>query len=1055
MNRVQFGKIKYCSLTTCTALASLCLQWTAGLVAADDGKKPYYTEAPLYQLRPDPDQEKIIFGNVGVSGLLVNFDKGVVMKVDKTLPNTPADGKFKSGQIVTAINGKKFSGRNPYVILGKALTQAEATDGVLVFNVKDSAQAPEKKIKISIPVLGAYSDTWPLTCEKSKKIIRDAAQFYSTDKAFKEKYFEEKGIGAALACLFLLSTGDDAYLPFVKEYFSQFPSDVKKIGDHTWNNGYNGIACAEYYLRTGDKSVLPILQYYCDNAQQRQSFGCAWNHWGYVPGPWYVAGGLLNAASAQVLTTLLLAKECGVKVDKATLLGALRFFYRFAGHGAVPYGDHRGEGGLGSNGKDGMIAAAMQVAAGAESDVSLYKQAQMSLSMAMLASYPVMILGHGDEGRGDALWRGLSSAYMLGPKPEAYHEVMNNLRWYYDLCRRPSGSLGVATCPEFDDDGSGAGVALTYTAPLKTLRITGAPPSKYAKKFSLPKRLWGNKADAAFLSIEKNENYEKVGKLEPIDVPFFKYGSAYATPTADPKKGSKADMLKNVYHENYMIRCQAAKALRRAGGFTELEKMLIDVDPRVRRAALDGMIDYNYWFGRGEDVIKQEDVSPKMIAALEKMLSDPAESLWVVDGALMAMSTATPETINKNLPIIMPWLKHEEWWLRESAFMALHGMRTDAKLFPQVLPAMMEMATLEYHTMPRERFMQALSSLLDVEANAARPQILAGLLAAFEKTEIKPDLGAFVTSAEGSYNARITAEAYLQKAPEKGLQTAEMVRKRMALFSTRDIVALIGSPNANPEGKPSGLYLTLDNLDLEQRGKLSSLLFTDYRLELVKRLKTATDDREDMIDTISDLLRLKNPAGGWQILGQPEPADRKWRFLSFDPQPEEVMPQGEKHRFRDVSLPQRLETWYAPEFNDTAWKSGKAPIGVGVFKGMDPDHDTVQGKTIANQSAWGKGEFLLMRTTFKLESVDWGIVRIRVLMKQGYRLYLNGNEISMDEWGSDKPGYRPIMLDSGQAQNLKKGINVLALYCDVEYLNGKPLGQADVYLEGLNKKDLE
>ena len=49
-----------------------------------------------------------------------------------------------------------------------------------------------------------------------------------------------------------------------------------------------------------------------------------------------------------------------------TLMGALQFFYRFAGRGAVPYGDHRGEGGLGSNGKDGMIAAAMQIASGAE-----------------------------------------------------------------------------------------------------------------------------------------------------------------------------------------------------------------------------------------------------------------------------------------------------------------------------------------------------------------------------------------------------------------------------------------------------------------------------------------------------------------------------------------------------------------------------------------------------------------------------------------------------------------------------------------------------------------
>jgi len=53
-----------------------------------------------------------------------------------------------------------------------------------------------------------------------------------------------------LAALFLLSTGDDAYLPRAKAYFDAFPDDVQAIGKQTWNNCYNGIAAAEYYLRT-------------------------------------------------------------------------------------------------------------------------------------------------------------------------------------------------------------------------------------------------------------------------------------------------------------------------------------------------------------------------------------------------------------------------------------------------------------------------------------------------------------------------------------------------------------------------------------------------------------------------------------------------------------------------------------------------------------------------------------------------------------------------------------------------------------------------------------
>jgi len=82
------------------------------------------------------------------------------------------------------------------------------------------------------------------------------------------------------------TTMPDAEKAKVTTYFDAFPKDVKAIGDHTWNNGYNGIACGEYYLRTGDKSVLPIMQHLHDDAKARQKFDCGWTHWsnGVPPG---------------------------------------------------------------------------------------------------------------------------------------------------------------------------------------------------------------------------------------------------------------------------------------------------------------------------------------------------------------------------------------------------------------------------------------------------------------------------------------------------------------------------------------------------------------------------------------------------------------------------------------------------------------------------------------------------------------------------------------------------------------------------------------------------
>ena len=65
----------------------------------------------------------------------------------------------------------------------------------------------------------------------------------------------------------------------------------------------------------------------------------------------------------------------------------------------------------------------------------------------------------------------------------------------------------------------------------------------------------------------------------------------------------------------------------------------------MRRAALDGLIDYNYWFGIGRNPIPTEQFSPAMLEAIRKMLSDPAESWWVVDGALMALKFAPAKDI--------------------------------------------------------------------------------------------------------------------------------------------------------------------------------------------------------------------------------------------------------------------------------------------------------------------------------------------------------------------------------------------------------------------------
>ncbi len=1001
----------------------------AGILSAHADDE-YYTEPKVFGSRPKVKGEKH-FGQVGVTGLNLRIYDGVTLKVEGTTPGTPAAGKFKAGEIVTGVNGIALRGKNPYVVLGNALTRAEASDGKMVFDVQAGDGQKARKVTVVIPVLGAYGKTWPLDCEKSKTVIRQAAEYYASDAEFEKRHLQGRGMPGSLACLFLLSTGDDKYIPRVKAYFDRFPKDVKAIGDHTWNNGYNGIACAEYYLRTGDKSVLPILQYYCDNAKERQFFGVGWNHWGRQIGPGYVAGGLMNPAGAQVLTTLLLARQCGVKVDETTLLGALTFWYRFAGHGTVPYGNHRGEGGLGSNGKDGMAAAAMQIAARAKGNAAIYEKARDYLGMSMLTSYPKLVQGHGDEGRGDGIWRGIASAYMLDLEPRDYHAGMKRLQWWYDLSRRASGGIAMATCQRFDDVGSGAGVALVYTAPLKTLQITGAPRSKYAVDFTLPEHLWGRKADLAFLSIEHGKPYRTYGEDEPVHIPFYKFGGAYSKATDNLEAVPREEILKNVYHKRYMIRAQAAKALRRVRAFDELEKLLRDKDPRVRRAALDGLTDYRYWFAMGRDPIKAEDFSPAMIAAIRKMLADPEEALYVVDGALMALNRAPAQEIVNSLSLIQPWTTHEEWWLRQSSFLALSGAAADDALLPRVLPIMIGMLVDEYPTQSRAGMNNQLERLLKKHKpdSDIGKQILAGLQRAAREGEIKTGL----RTGEGAHNVLQAATTCLKQDPAGALEVARIVQARLAQLQTRQITAIVKE-----------LITAIGKVPDAGRETLTELLFNDYRQELVRRMKANAGDVP--LDTILSLTKLKNPNLGWHALGKTAPEDRVWRFTSFDPRPEDAMHPREKKRFRNVTLPEGLEGWYKPTFDDSRWNSGKAPIGKGLFK---------RGRTtFANQSPWGDGEFLVMRTTFELDALDYDFYRISVLANQGFNIYLNGHKIETYIWWKDDPHYRPIGLGSGAVKRLRKGTNTLAVYANTAYPKGVEVAQIDVYLEGLRKADL-
>jgi alpha-galactosidase len=192
----------------------------------------------------------------------------------------------------------------------------------------------------------------------------------------------------------------------------------------------------------------------------------------------------------------------------------------------------------------------------------------------------------------------------------------------------------------------------------------------------------------------------------------------------------------------------------------------------------------------------------------------------------------------------------------------------------------------------------------------------------------------------------------------------------------------------------------------------------------------------------------------WKPVGKPLPEERIWRFATVDAtEKKDKLGKYDDQRFRDITLPARMENWHMPDFDDRKWTAGKAPIGKGVW-----DHSGHSGiKLDKFPSTWGKGEFLLMRTTFEVEDLNCESYRIAVLARQGYHIYLNGQKIHTYIWWADKPQYGSIVLKEEQIKHLKKGKNVLAVYANDQYDLESPEHYAaiDVWIEGITKADMQ
>lgn len=632
-------------------------------------------QEPLFNPFPNlKDRGPWLVRNLGPVGIGILLTRpGMTMQINNVEPGSPAEatGKLQKGQIIESINGKILQDIDPRITLGNIVTEAEATDGKVTLNIKDLGA-----VTVQIPVMGRYSDSWPLNCAKSDKIVRNFADLLAK---------QEKATWGSV--IFLLSTGEEKDLDVVRKWMK----GIESIGAMNWEKGYKGPGLCEYYLRTGDQSVLPVIKKMTEELRVHMYSG-GWSGRGAPAAFTYSVGtGQVHASGVHCMSFLHMAKLCGVEVDEYMFREAFSQFYRFAGHGNVAYGNTLPEGGFRDNGKTSGLAYGLGAAAmvAPEGEKSVFAKARDNSAMKAFYATNWFHAAHTGGGMGE-IWHHAAISQMREKRPVSYRSYLDTRRWVMDLSRRFNGSIGIAGM----DDGYDRSVtehnidwgtffALTYTYPRKTLQLFGAPRSKWAKNMPL-ERPWGNDSDDVFHSIEPIPGgpltmeellNETVGKDCSVGV---------IKKLTDPALTDET-LQKYLHHPEYDLRSIAMDQIVKRGRADLVLPLLKSSDTRLRQAgllALTGMF-------KGAPLPKDK-VTPEMQEQVIKILHDPNEAWWTALHAIDALGRADNKVIAANRDRLMAFLKYNCTWLQTSAVCTLAKISAEPEHYKTVLPAILE-----------------------------------------------------------------------------------------------------------------------------------------------------------------------------------------------------------------------------------------------------------------------------------------------------------------------------------------------------------------------------
>lgn len=417
-----------------------------------------------------------------------------------------AAGKLLLEDKIVGVDGSPF--QNDFSRrMAQAIDHAEGGTGTLTLTIERGGRTIS--VPFTVKRIGSFGSHYPYRCKKSDVILESACDWLARHVDASGR-LEEGGyiVNSAVGGLALLGTGNSKYNDITKRlagtlvrYFSdgsggENGKDTARVdafwpgsGLSTWQVTYGAIFLSEYYLATGDASVLPTLQRLNFNIEKRQFHQTpkhvleARKSTEEVPPYWFghdVISAVpsytnLGVNTANAVLGWQLLSECGVAIDRKNF-EQTRDFIEIAG----PDGDMRYAGVPNQTSRDGESIGRTGVLGVAYALCEDRREHATKIARVLGELEAEHYLhSHASSAMGKA-WATLALATL---DPKAFRVAMDRYRYDYNLIRLSDGSFAANPKSHFQSKGNPdfsygrkwttAFNALIFALPRGHLRITG------------------------------------------------------------------------------------------------------------------------------------------------------------------------------------------------------------------------------------------------------------------------------------------------------------------------------------------------------------------------------------------------------------------------------------------------------------------------------------------------------------------------------------------------------------------------------------------------------